>query len=137
MLLLLGSVYLIRRTTFVFVIALLFAYLLYPLMDLIDRHLPSKTRTPALAITFILVIGILAAFGVSIGSAVAEQAASLAAQAPALLDKLRQAPAPGAQVPLRNEALNWIGRAAPRSTTTTSPCWYRVWPSVCFRRRAI
>ena len=56
-------VYLIRETLLVFVIALLFAYLLYPLMDLIDRHLTSKTRTPALAITFVLVIGILAVFG--------------------------------------------------------------------------
>ena len=49
-LLLLGTVYLIREALIVFVIALLFAYLLYPLMDLIDRHLTSKTRTPALAI---------------------------------------------------------------------------------------
>ncbi len=32
-------------------------------MDLIDRHLTSKTRTPALAITFVLVIGFLAIFG--------------------------------------------------------------------------
>jgi predicted PurR-regulated permease PerM len=102
------AVYLIRRTVFVFVIALLFAYLLYPFMDLVDRRLPSKTRTPALAVTFILVIGILAAFGVMIGTTVAGEAATLAAQAPSLLDRLRQAPAPGAQVPLRNQALNWI-----------------------------
>ncbi len=94
-LLLLGMVYLIREVLIVFVIALLFAYLLYPLMDLIDRHLTSKTRTPALAITFVLAIGILAGLGVFVGSVVAEQAANLTAQAPAFLDRIRQSPTPG------------------------------------------
>jgi predicted PurR-regulated permease PerM len=93
-LLLLGLVYLIREALIVFVIALLFAYLLYPLMDLIDRHLTAKTRTPALAMTFLLVIGIISAFGVSIGSVVADQAATLAAQGPGILEKIRQNPAP-------------------------------------------
>lgn len=101
-------VYLLRRTVFVFIVALLFAYLLYPFMNLVDRHLPTKTRTPALAVTFIVVIGILAALAVTIGSTVAGQAAKLAEQAPALLDKLRQGPPPGTVVPLRNQALNWV-----------------------------
>ncbi|MDE3194960.1 MAG: AI-2E family transporter, partial [Acidobacteriota bacterium] len=35
--------YLIRETLFVFVIALMFAYLLYPLLDAIDRRLSWKT----------------------------------------------------------------------------------------------
>jgi predicted PurR-regulated permease PerM len=94
-LLLLGALYLIRTTLLIFVIALLFAYLLYPLMDLIERHLTAKTRTPALAITFVLVLGILAVFGLSIGSAVADQATNLTKQAPAFLDRIRQNPAPG------------------------------------------
>ena len=83
-------VYLIRETLFVFVIALLFAYLLYPLMDLIDRHLPSKTRTPALAMTFILVIGILAGFR-RLRSARWSPARppTSPAQAPAFLDRLQ------------------------------------------------
>lgn len=103
-------VYLIRDTLLVFVIALLFAYLLYPFMDLMDRHLPGKTRTPALAITFVLVIGIIAAFGVVVGSVVANQAASLAAQAPGLIEKLRTSPAPGSSelTSIRSEVLGWI-----------------------------
>jgi predicted PurR-regulated permease PerM len=109
-LLLLGMVYLIREVLIIFVIALLFAYLLYPLMDLIDRHLTSKTRTPALAITFVLVIGILAGLGVSIGSVVAEQAANLAAQAPGFLDRIRQAPVPGpeAVTSLKSQLVGFI-----------------------------
>ncbi|MDP9053464.1 MAG: AI-2E family transporter [Acidobacteriota bacterium] len=94
-LLLLGTVYLIREALIVFIVALLFAYLLYPLMDFIDRRLPSKTRTPALALTFLLAIGILASFGISVGSVVAGQASNLATQAPAFLEHMRQAPPPG------------------------------------------
>jgi predicted PurR-regulated permease PerM len=109
-LLLLGMVYLIREVLIVFVIALLFAYLLYPLMDLIDRHLTSKTRTPALAITFVLVIGILAGLGVSVGSVVAEQAASLATEAPAFLDRIRQnpTPAPAGVISLKSQAVGFV-----------------------------
>lgn len=104
------TVYLIRDTVLVFVIALLFAYLLYPFMDLMDRHLPGRTRIPALAITFAVVIGIVTAFGVFVGSVVADQATSLVQQAPALIEKLRTAPAPGpAEVTsLRSEVLGWI-----------------------------
>jgi len=95
--LLLGTIYAIRGTLIVFAIALLFAYLLYPLMDLIDRHLTTKNRMPALAMTFLLLIGILAIFGIFLGSVVADQAVNLAHQAPALLDRIRQNPAPGPQ----------------------------------------
>jgi predicted PurR-regulated permease PerM len=90
-------VYLVREALIVFTIALLLAYLLYPLMDLFDRHLTAKTRTPALAMTYVLAVGLIASFGVLIGSVVAEQAASLAARAPALLDRIRQSPVPGTQ----------------------------------------
>ncbi|MGA2711487.1 MAG: AI-2E family transporter [Bryobacteraceae bacterium] len=96
-LLLLSTIYVIRETLIVFVIALLFAYLLYPLMDLIDRHLTAKTRTPALAMTFVIVIGILAVFGTLIGSVVANQAANLAQQAPVFLDRLSRNPPPAPQ----------------------------------------
>jgi predicted PurR-regulated permease PerM len=86
------TVYIIRQTLIVFVIALLLAYLLYPLMDLIDRHLPTKTRTPALAITFALTLGFIALFGLFIGSVVANEANNLATEAPKILDRLSQAP---------------------------------------------
>jgi predicted PurR-regulated permease PerM len=95
-LLLFGVVYLVREALIVFVIALLLAYLLYPLMDLIDRYLTGKSRTPALAITFLLVIGILCFFGVSVGSVVTDQAANLAHQLPKFMDRLSQSSTPAA-----------------------------------------
>jgi predicted PurR-regulated permease PerM len=72
--------YLIRETLFVFTVALMFSYLLYPLVDAIERRLPSKTRTPALALTFVLVLGLIVVFSVFIGSQVGGQATQLAAQ---------------------------------------------------------
>ena len=94
-LLLLGAIYLIRDVLLVFIVALLFAYLLYPLVDLLDRHMPSRTRTFALALTYLLTIGIIVTFGVFIGSAAADQAANLAKSAPAFLERIREAPTPG------------------------------------------
>ncbi len=100
-LLLIGLVYLTRGTLLVFTVALLLAYLLYPLMDLIDRHLTTRTRTLALVLTYLLFIGTLAAFVMSIGVRVADQAANLGKSAPAFLDKLQQPPPPGPQ-PLKS-----------------------------------
>ncbi|MEI9975769.1 MAG: AI-2E family transporter [Ignavibacteriota bacterium] len=71
--------YLLRSTLFLFVLAVLFAYLLAPLVNLIDRVLPGKrTRTAALAIAYVLVVG-LAVLGASLlGSSVVQQANQLA-----------------------------------------------------------
>ena len=99
--LLIGLVYLISGTVLVFVTALLLAYLLYPLMDLIDRHLPSKSRTPALAITYLLFLGLLVTFVAFIGLRVADQAENLAKSAPAFLSRIQQPPPPGPQ-PLKS-----------------------------------
>lgn len=79
-LLMLCIVYLIRQTLFVFTIALMFAYLLYPLFDWIDRKLRTGTRTQALAITYILVLSIIAGFGIFIGNHLVAETAQLAAE---------------------------------------------------------
>ncbi len=73
-------VYLVRQTLFIFVIALMFAYLLYPMLDFLDRRLSLKTRTPALAMTFVIVIGVVAIVLVFIGDKVGDQATQLADQ---------------------------------------------------------
>ena len=59
-LLFLCLVYLMRTTLFVFIVALLFGYLLSPLVNVIDRLLPGKrTRTPALAIAYLIFLAVL------------------------------------------------------------------------------
>jgi predicted PurR-regulated permease PerM len=75
--------YLLRSTLFVFILAVLFAYLLAPLVNLIDRLLPGKrTRTPALALAYVLVVGLVVLGAILLGSRVVEQANQLAKQFP-------------------------------------------------------
>lgn len=102
-LLLLAIVYLIRKTLFVFIVALLFAYLLSPLVDFLDRILPaSRTRTPALAIAYVIVIGILVGGAVLLGTRVVEQANSLIAKAPAIIESAKQRSPPPAGQPIQS-----------------------------------
>ena len=69
-LLLLGVVYLIRETLFIFAVALLFAYLWRPLVDYLDQRLPGRSRVPALAIVYLSLVGLLILIGIEIGSRV-------------------------------------------------------------------
>jgi predicted PurR-regulated permease PerM len=96
-LLVLWLVFLMRTTLFVFVVALLFGYLLSPLVDIIDRILPGRrTRTPALAISYLIFIAVLFIAFSQIGSRAIEQADSLAKSMPAQLSKLQE---PSSAVP--------------------------------------
>ena len=81
-LLFLAAVYAVRGTLVVFAVALLFAYLLYPLVDRLGEKFSQKNRAPALAITYLLVMGILAAAAIAIGSTVADEARNLAEHPP-------------------------------------------------------
>jgi len=88
---LLCLVYLMRTTLFVFIMALLFGYLLSPLVDVIDRFLPaSRTRTPALAIAYLIFIAVLFVGVTQIGSRAIEEANSLAKSMPAKLARFEQ-----------------------------------------------
>ena len=93
-LLFLWLLYQLRSTLFIFALALLFAYLLSPLVDLLDRAIPRKgTRTLALALAYVIFIGAVVIVGVQIGSRVAAQAETLARRLPDMMTKLEQ-PAP-------------------------------------------
>jgi predicted PurR-regulated permease PerM len=94
--LLLYLVYLARRTLFIFVLAVLFAYLLSPLVNLLDRHLPTtRTRTPALALAYVIFVAALGFLGFEVASTVADQAKGLAARLPAMAEQWEK-PTPGA-----------------------------------------
>jgi len=82
-LLALWLVYVMRTTLFIFILAVLFAYLLAPLVDLLNRLLPtSRTRTPALALAYIILVGLVALAGIILGSKIVEQATQLASVFP-------------------------------------------------------
>jgi predicted PurR-regulated permease PerM len=61
------ALYLIRKTLLVFVIAILFAYLLFPLCEAVQRRLRLQSRTTAVIIVFALFIIVLGAFGYVMG----------------------------------------------------------------------
>jgi len=81
-------VYLVRFTLFIFVLALLFAHLLSPLVNLIDRFLPNRrtpTRAPALALVYIMLVGAVVLLGVQFGSVAVGQASALAQSFPPMI----------------------------------------------------
>ncbi len=120
-LLLMGMVYVIRETIVIFVIALLFAYLLYPLVDVIDQRLTARTRTPALAIAYLIVISLLTVFGAFIGNQVLTQARYLSQNPPdpeAFIDNV------GNQHPQLKPALDYVKddlRARARELMSKAP----------------
>ena len=87
-LLLVALLYLIRETLFIFAEALLFAYLLWPLVKLLDRRLPGRSKVLALTFVYLALVGFLIVIGIAIGSRVVHQANALAARLPELLSKL-------------------------------------------------
>jgi predicted PurR-regulated permease PerM len=89
-LLLLAVIYLIRETLFAFALALLFSYLLWPLVHCIDRRLPGRSRVPALAIVYSSMVGLLIIVGIAVGSRVVLQADALALRIPELLSRLEK-----------------------------------------------
>lgn len=92
-LVLLTIAYLIRGTVFIFILAVLFAYMLWPLVQLLDRRLPGKSKGAALAIVYVLLVGVLVLIGFAIGSSVVSEANALANRIPEIISKFNQ---PGA-----------------------------------------
>lgn len=93
--LLLYVTYLIRFTLFIFILALLFAYLLSPLVNALDRVLPaSRTRTPALALAYVIFVGLAVLFGIEIGTRVVEEANKMAKDLPSRVAAWVQTPGP-------------------------------------------
>ena len=90
-LLLVGLLYFIRETLFIFVVALLFAYLLWPLVKFLDRRLPGRSKVLALTLVYLALVGFLIVVGIAVGSRVVQQANALAVRLPDLISKF-QAP---------------------------------------------
>ncbi|HTC89629.1 MAG TPA: AI-2E family transporter [Bryobacteraceae bacterium] len=84
--LLLATAYAVRETLAVFAIALLFAYLLIPLVGFVGRITPRRMPPRvALAIVYLALVGAIVALALTLGSRLADEANSLATQLPALL----------------------------------------------------
>jgi predicted PurR-regulated permease PerM len=89
-LLFVSLVYLIGETLFVFVVALLLAYLIWPLVDFLDQRLPVRSKLPSLAIVYLVLLGIMVVIGIELGARIVGQANALAERIPELLSKLER-----------------------------------------------
>ena len=84
--LLLAAAYAVRETIAVFVIALLFAYLLAPLVGFVERITPRQVSPRiALAIVYLTLVGTIVTLAFTLGSRLADEANALAMQLPALV----------------------------------------------------
>src|SRR6476620_4343567 len=80
------ATYSIRRTLFVFVLAVLFSYLLYPLVRRLEQHAPKRlSHTASTALIFGLLLAAIATLVALIAPTIADQAARLSEQLPQLL----------------------------------------------------
>ncbi len=81
-----ATAYALRETLAVFVIALLFAYLLAPLVGFVERVTPRQVSPRiALAIVYLALVGALVALVLTLGSRLADEANTLAMRLPDLV----------------------------------------------------
>lgn len=103
--LLVAAAYAIRSTLAVFIIALFFAYLLLPVVGLVERFTPKQVSPRvALAIVYLALLGAIVALGITLGSRIVDEANSLAARLPDLLKNrqwLEKFPLPAWLEPVR------------------------------------
>ncbi len=84
--LVLATAYAVRETLAVFVIALLFAYLLMPLVGFVERVTPPQVSPRiALAIVYLALVGSIVALAMTLGSRLADEANALAMRLPDLV----------------------------------------------------
>jgi predicted PurR-regulated permease PerM len=90
--------YVARRTILIFLLAIFFAYLLSPIVTLVDQFFPRRvSRTVALAAVYLALIGLLIGGITTIGTKATAEAASLVQRVPDLntaADRLTNIPMP-------------------------------------------
>ena len=82
----LGFFYVARHTLFAFLFAILFAYLVDPAVSRVERW--TRSRGIAIAIIYLLVLGLLAMFFFFVGPRIGRQAERLSHTLPTLLDQI-------------------------------------------------
>ena len=121
-LLALTIIYLIRQPLLVFAAAIFVAYMLSPLVGLVERFLPRR-RTIALAIVYLVIVGALVGVGFALIPQLVSQASSLVSRLPSLLSvsKLATLPLPEWLAPIRSQIIATANREASSLATSAMP----------------
>ena len=111
--LILAIIYQIRETLLVFAAAIFLAYMLSPIVGLVERFIPRR-RTLALGIVYICLVGCFIGLGFLLIPTLASEATSLAQHLPTLVNSGRVAtlPLPGWLEPLRAQVLTTLHNQA-------------------------
>ena len=103
----------IRDTLLLFALAIFFAYMLSPLVGLIERLVPSR-KTLALTVVYFALVGLMVLIGFELIPRIAAQATALVTQLPHLLtgNRLSTIPLPQFLEPVRDQMLAAVSREA-------------------------
>lgn len=106
-------VYTIRDTLLVFAGAIFFAYMLLPVVSLIERFV-QKRRTLALSVVYTLLVGAIIGIGFALVPALAAEATSLVTRLPKMMEAGRFAtiPLPHWLDPIRAQIIETLSREA-------------------------
>lgn len=120
--LLLETVYTIRPTLLVFAAAIFFAYMLSPIVLLIEKFLPQR-RGIALAVVYVLFVGAMVGIGFALFPPLISQASSLVSRLPSLLSagKLATIPLPSWLDPARAQIIATANREASNLAASVMP----------------
>jgi len=120
--LLLLIVYWIRATLMVFAAAIFLAYMLAPIVWLLERFV-QKRRTLALGLVYVLLIGALVGLGFALIPKLASEATSLATRLPALLASgtFATLPLPSWAEPAREQVMEAMRREAANLQSSVVP----------------
>lgn len=112
----------IRDTLLVFAAAIFFAYMLSPIVGLIERFLP-KRRTIALSIVYVSLVGALVGLGFALLPTLAAEATSLVVRLPSLISdgRITSLPLPGWLEPMRNQLIAALHREASNLQASVVP----------------
>ncbi len=117
--------YSIRSTLLVVVFAIFFSYLLYPLVQLVERIKPRRfPRTGSIGIVFIFATGIIVAGVILFGATITDEAVRLGQQLPTLLKPeniSQRIPLPGFLEPQRARLLAFITEQLQHGTGQALP----------------
>jgi len=104
--------YTVRLTLVVFMAAIFVAYILTPLVDVVERFTPRVvSRTAALAIVYLTLLAALVVLAITLGGQIGDQANSLAGRLPDLLKNqqwIEQIPLPAWMEPMRIRLTEWL-----------------------------
>lgn len=130
--LLLAVIYYIRGTILLFAGAIFFAYVLSPVVTVIERFFVGRRRSLALAIVYVLLIGALVAIGFKLIPTIADEATSLARHLPALVTGggLAKIPLPSFLEPVREKVIAILSTEAVHLQASVVPFLQEAGPRI-------